>query len=201
MMVSKAQSGGRILLVAMALAVLELMAPAGAQAAAQEGSEVRINNEVARREILSFEAAINTVITTAFSSSPFALVQKPKGVYLPGYGLTFNFLINIHRAVVETPFGQMRSGNDVGPELKKRRIEELKEKIIHTLMDKGDTFRQLRKEEVVTIVAFFEDRNFPDEPSESKTIVLTAQKKDLDELSHKDDRWKEFKQRMRIVEY
>jgi len=73
--------------------------------------------------------------------------------------------------------------------------------MIRILMDRGDGFRQLRKDDAVTIVAFFEDRNFPEEQNENKTIIFTATKKDLDELARRDDRLKEFKQRMRIVEY
>jgi len=167
----------------------------------QQGSEIKVDYAATRREIQYFEGILNDVISMTFRSSPFALVQKPKGVYLPGYGVTLSFLINIHRAVLNTPFGEVRQGADITPELKKRRMEDLKEKLIKVLLDNGDSLRQLRKDEFVTIVAFFEDRNFPDEPNENKTLVLSVQKKDLDELAHKDDRWKEFKQRMRIVEY
>ncbi len=167
----------------------------------QEGSEFKTDYAATRREIQSFEAVLNSVIGSTFSSSPFALVNKPKGVYLPGYGITVSFLINIHTAVLKTPFGDVRQGEEITPELKKRRIDDLKEKLIKVLLDNGDNLRQLKRDEWVTIVAFFEDRNFPDEPNENKTLVLSVLKKDLDELGHRGDRWNEFKQRMRIVEY
>ncbi len=117
------------------------------------------------------------------------------------YGISFAFLVNIHRAVVSTPFGEIRSRARVTPDLKRQLIEELKEKLIRVLQDNGSTFRQLRKEDHIAIVAFIEDRNFPDEPSTNKTIVMSILKKDLDELGHRDDRLQEFKQRMKIVEY
>ncbi len=82
-----------------------------------------------------------------------------------------------------------------------QRIEDLKEKLIRVLQKNGDGIRQLRKDDNITIVAFIEDRNFPDEPNANKTIVMISSKKDLDELGHKDDRFKEFKQRMKIIEY
>ena len=143
---------------------------------------------LAQQDILKFELVINDVINSTFSSSPFAVVQKAKGRLSAGYGISLTLLINIHRAVINTPFGQVRERSDITPELKKRRIEELKEKLIRMLQDNGEIFRQLRKEDTVTIVAFFEDRNFPDEPNANKTIVLSALKKDLDELGHKIDR-------------
>jgi hypothetical protein len=167
----------------------------------QDNGDARVDYASTKQDIQKFEAVINDVINSTFSSSPFAVVQKAKGAYLEGYGFSFAFLVNIHRAVVNTPFGPVRTKPDATPELKKRRIEELKEKLISMLQDNSEIFRQIPKEDYVTIIAFFEDRNFPDEPSASKTIVLSALKKDLDELGHRADRLREFKQRMKIVEY
>jgi hypothetical protein len=161
----------------------------------------KVDYAAANKEILQFESVINKVITSTFSSSPFAVVHTAKGAYLEGYGIVFNFTINIHTAMISTPFGQFRTREEVTPEMKKRRIEELKEKLIWVLQDNGEIFRQLRKKDTVTIIAYFEDRNFPDEPSENKTILLSAPKKDLDELGHKTNRLKEFKQRMKVIEY
>ncbi len=168
---------------------------------AQEGSEIKVDYAATRKEIRNFEVVLTNVINSTVNTGSFALVQVPKGVYLQGYGVTISFLINIHRAVLRTPFGDIRQGVEVTPELKKKRIAELKDKLIKALLDNGDSLRQLRKEDYVTIVAFFEDRNFPDEPSENKTLVLSILKKDLDELAHRDDRRAEFIQRMKIVEY
>jgi hypothetical protein len=167
----------------------------------QGTADPKIDYSMAHEDIGKFEMVINDVINSTFGANSFAVVQRAKGAYLPGYGISLSFLINIHRAVVNTPFGQVRSRADITPETKKRRIEELKEKLIRALQENGDTFRQLRKDDYVTIIAFFEDRNFPDEPNENKTIVMSAFKKDLDEFGHKNDRFKEFKQRMKIVEY
>jgi hypothetical protein len=173
-----------------------------AQAAGKkQNSENEVNYAAANQEILRFETVINGVINSTFSSNPFAVVQKAKGAYLEDYGISFSFLINIHRAVVSTPFGQFRSREDITPELKKRRIDELKEKLIVVLQENGQMFQQLRKDNYVTIIAFFEDRNIPGEPNANKTIVLRALKKDLDEFSHRTDSLQQFKQRMKIIEY
>lgn len=180
------------------LAVLLLCIPA--PLGAQNGVNPRVDYSLARREIRALEVTINAMISSTFSN-PFSLVQKTKGVYLQGYGVTFNFLVNIHTALVMTPFGETRANKEISPEEKKRRIEEIKNKLVRVLLDHGDELRQLRKEESVTIVAFIEDRNFPDEESQNKTIVLRAFKRDLDELARREDRWPELKQRMEIIEY
>ncbi len=176
-----------------------LSAPVRAQNRGTQESDFKVDLPSARREIQSFEAVINNVINAAFTS-PFALNQKAKGAYLPGYGVSFNFLVNIHRALINTPFGQVK-GTEITPEQKKQRIEDLKKRLIRVLFENGEGLRQLRKDDAVTIVAFLEDRNFPDEPNENKTIVLTVYKKDLDELARKEDRSREFEQKVKIVEY
>jgi hypothetical protein len=167
----------------------------------QDGADTRIDYRLAQQDILKFEQVVNDVINSTFSSSPFAVVQKAKGAYLPGYGISLTFLVNIHTAMINTPFGQVQRREKISPELKRKRIEELKEKLVRLLQDNGGDFRQLQLEDTVTIVAFIEDRNFPDEPSANKTIVLSAVKRDLDELGRKADRMKDFRQRMKIIEY
>jgi hypothetical protein len=179
---------------------LALAAQAGGKKKDSSNENIKLDYAAVHQEIIKFEAAINDVINSAFSSNPFAVVQKAKGAYLEDYGISLSFCINIHRAIISTPFGQFRS-QDTTSDLKKRRIEELKEKLIGALQENGDIFRQLQKENYVTIVAFFEDRNIPDEPNANKTIVLSALKKDLDEFGHKIDRLQQFKQRMKIIEY
>jgi hypothetical protein len=167
----------------------------------QNSADIRIDYNLARREIQSLEAAINGVINSMFSNSPFALTQKAKGAYLKGYGFIFNFLVDIHRAVINTPFGTARVYPEMMLEEKKKRIEEVKEKLARVIFDSGDGLRQLPKDESVTIVAFLQDRSFPDEESISRTIVMRASKKDIDELAHKENRFKELKQRIEVIEY
>jgi hypothetical protein len=172
---------------------------AGLQAA-ESANAARFELAMTQRDILRFEGMLDSVISSSFSSNPFALVQKTKGAYLPDYGVSLSFLINIHRAVVSTPFGQLRN-RDISAETKRQRIEELKEKLIKALQENGASISRLKKNERVTIIAYIEDRNFPDEPNSNKTIVMSVLKKDLDEFGGKLNRSQEFKQRMKIVEY
>jgi hypothetical protein len=206
---------GKVNRVVMAVALLFLVVAAGPPLAharesgvggnprqsAQNSPDIRIDYNLARREIQALEAAINGVINSMFSNSPFALTQKTKGAYLKGYGFTFNFLVDIHRAVINTPFGTARVYPEIMLEEKKKRIEEIKEKLARVIFDSGDGLRQLPRDESVTIVAFFQDRSFPDEESISRTIVMRAFKKDIDELARKENRFKELKQRIEVIEY
>ncbi len=181
-----------------ALAVMPLAAQVSR--GPQTGADLKPDYSSARREILTFESFLDSVIRTTFNAAPFAVSQKTKGVYLQGYGMTFSFVVNIHRALLDTPFGQTRL-YEITPEQKRRRIEDLKERLIQALYQKGDTLRQVPDYESVTIVGFFEDRNFPDEENQNKTVVMSISHKDLEELTRGEDRSREFKQRMKIVEY
>jgi len=181
------------------LMLLVLGLTAGLQGA-ESANAAKFELARTQKDILRFEGVLDSVINSAFSSNPFALVQKTKGAYLPDYGVSLSFLINIHRAVVSTPFGQLRN-RDISAEMKRQRLDELKEKLIKALQENGASISRLKKNERVTIIAYIEDRNFPDEPNSNKTIVMSVLKKDLDEFGGKSDRTEEFKQRMKIVEY
>ena len=177
--------------------VLLFSLPLGAQTSGVMQDEAKART--LSPDIIRVEAAINDVINN-FSKGTFGVVQRAKGVYLPGYGISFACLINIHLAMVNTPFGVV-ARNEVTPEIKKQRIEELKNEMIRLLLDNGRGFQQLGREESVSITIFIEDRNIPDEPRANKSIVLSVPKKDLDELGQRNDRLKEFKQRVNILEY
>jgi hypothetical protein len=191
----------RFAIIMMSAVLMCVQARAQVAAGSQATGEARLDPAQIRLEIRNFETVLNSAITAAFSSSPFALVQKVKGVYLPGYGMSFTFLINIHRAMVNTPFGEVRRGETVTPDQKKRRIDELLDRLTLGLQENGGKFRQLRKEESVTIVAFFEDRNFPDEANQNKTVLISATERDLEEFAGQANRFQEFKQRVKTIEY
>ncbi len=191
----------RFAIIMMSAALACVQAHPQPQTGSRGSGEVRLDPGQIRQEIRNFETILNNMVTAAFSNSPFAYVQKVKGVYLPGYGMSFTFLINIHTAMVNTPFGQVKRGQAITPDQKKRRIEELLNKLTVGLQENGGSFRQLRKEESVTIVAFIEDRNFPDEANQNKTVLLSATERDLEEFAGQANRFQEFKQRVKTIEY
>jgi hypothetical protein len=185
------------------LALLLLMSAAPARAGAPAQGAAGGNNPdlaQARREMVGLEGAINGAVSASFNSAPFALTQHTKGAYLRGYGMALSFVVNIHRALINTPFGEVRR-DAITPEQKKKRIEDLKERLMRVLFESGDGLRQLGRDETLSIVAFFEDRNFPDEQSQNKTVILSVFRRDLEGMGTQPERWTEFKQRVRIVEY
>jgi hypothetical protein len=163
----------------------------------QDG-DAKMDYAAAKQEIRSFESSLNEALQS-FIRDFLGIKDNPRGAYLPGYGANFTFAIDIKRAIFKTPFGDV-SRHQATEEQKRQRVEELKDLLIRLLQAEGRKFQQLGKGDCVTIVAFIDDKNFF-EPSANKTIVLRAQKKDLDELGNRSDRLNDFKQRIKIVEY
>jgi hypothetical protein len=184
------------------LLALAIFSPAAFPAGKKQDFADKVDFPSLNQEIQRFEGVLNNVINSAFSELAF---QKAKGVYFQEYGTSFSFLVNIHVAAnvaaVNTPFGQFKSREALVLEAKRRRIEELKDKLIAALQNYGVILHQLKKEQYVSVVAHIEDRNFPDEPSANKTIVISVLKKDLDEFSNRKDLYSQFKQRIKIIEY
>jgi hypothetical protein len=169
--------------------------------AAQDRVEPKIDYSRVSRDIQQFEFAVNDVIGKTFSN-PFGLVQKPKGGYVLGYGYVFSFVVNIKLGMTATPFGNLRTGPDITGEEKKQRIDRLKDELVGVLFQKGSELGKQQNGESVAIMAFFEESN-PLIPGgqANKTVVLSVLKSDLDLFANKQERFNEFKQRVKIIEY
>jgi len=178
-----------------ALATLVIPLAASPQAA----GDYRPDTALVRTEIRAFEVLLNRVVGSIFGSVTFA-TQPAKGAYLPSYGASFSFVVNIHRALINTPLGEIRR-DGITPDEKKKRIEGLKERLVRLLFENADNLRQLRREENIAIVAFIEDRSFPEEESQNRTVVLSVARKDVEGVAGNEERWKDFRQKVRILEY
>jgi hypothetical protein len=169
--------------------------------AAQDKVEARIDYPRASRDIQQLEVAINDAISKTFTN-PFGLVHKPKGGYLWGYGYIFTFVVNIKWGMISTPFGNMRTGSDITPDEKKQRIDGLKDELVRVLFRSGNGMAKLQEGESIAIIAFFEESNpLIPEGQANKTLILSVLKSDLDQFGNKQERFNEFRQKVKAVEY
>jgi hypothetical protein len=150
-----------------------------------------------RTSILKFEETLNTTVNGAFGQN--AVIGKVKGVYLPGYGYSFGFLVNTRWGLINTPMGKFSSGADPNPEQKTKRIQELIDQLMLMMFTRGGGVRPLERDKSLTITASFEETN--PEGTVNRTIVMSVLKSDLDEFGSRMERYNEFKQRVKIVEY
>ncbi len=167
--------------------------------AAQGPKAASVDYAQMRSSIQRFENAVWNVSSKTFGD--MGILGKPKGVYLQGYGYMYSVLVNPRwgRITINTPFGDLPSGTDLSPEERKKRLDEYKEQLVSVLFRQGNALPQLDKDKYITIAAFLEEVN--PEGTVNTTIILSVLKSDLDELGNKADRYNEFKQRVKIVEY
>lgn len=152
-----------------------------------------------KKDIQIFESIVNTKLSQQFPN-PLALVERAKGFYIKGYGVTFTFLVNINRTHILTPFGRTKVGRPETQEQKKKRVEEIKEMLIKTMSDHAGAIDQLAPDDYICIVAHFEDNNELAEVNKNKTIIMRVRKKGLNDYIVKRD-YQEFKRRTEIIEY
>jgi len=150
-----------------------------------------------RPSIQKIEKGINDAITTIFGRE--GVIGRPKGVYLQGYGYSFSFLVNLRWGMINTPMGSFANNTEISPEQKKQRIEVLKDQLIRILFSQTTGMPQPERDKSVTITAFFEETNL--DGNVSKTMIMSVLKNDIDELGNKQERFNDFKQRVKIVEY
>ncbi len=165
---------------------------------AQTGKQVKVDYSQVRPCIQSFELALSEAINSSFPNQ-LGIMQKPRGAYLRGFGYEFSFLLDIRRAI-QTPFGPLNNDPDKTPEQRKQRVENFKDNLVRLLLSNGRGMAQLQPNESIAIIAHFDEFN-PAEGVTSKTLILSVLKKDLDEIGNKQDRFNEFKQRVKTVEY
>ncbi len=83
------------------------------------------NLALIKRDTQIFEQIIEEVLKQNFST-PFALTAEPKGAYLQGYGVSFSFQLNINRATIRTPFGEMKSAKSAVSSQKLSKEEQVR---------------------------------------------------------------------------
>lgn len=150
-----------------------------------------------RPSIQKIEKGISDSILIIFGRE--GMMGKPKGVYLQGYGYSFSFLVNLRWGMINTPMGSYANNADISPEQKTQRIEVLKEQLIRILFSLTAGMPQLERDKSVSITAFFEETNL--DGNVSKTMIMSVLKSDIDELGNKQERFNDFKKRVKIVEY
>jgi hypothetical protein len=167
--------------------------------AAQGPKAGNVDYAQVRASIQKFEMAIGDASSRTFNT--LGIVGKPKGVFLQGYGYMYSVLINLRWGIItnNTPFGPITSGTDLSPEDKRKQVDSFREQLLHVMFAQGSMLPQLEKDKCITIAAFLEEMN-PDGMM-NKTIILTVLKSDLDELANRPERFNDFKQRVKSVEY
>jgi len=153
-------------------------------------------------EMKVFEAVIDGTLAQTFSS-PFGLLEKTKGTYLPGFGLVFSLEVNLYPLRAPNPFNMTpvsRAEIDQAQKARLERLAAIKESIPRLLADHAISLRDLHSNDSLAVVVHLfgaqsGDTNFPDQ------LVVETRKSDLDHFWDKKISYQELTAKMSILEF
>ncbi|HEY3132118.1 MAG TPA: hypothetical protein VGL91_21860 [Acidobacteriota bacterium] len=151
-----------------------------------------------RNEIQMFENILQTALKSEFNH-PLALVNEPKGSYLPGYGVNFSFLLNINRDEIITPFGIKRLSPSTRTRAEKMRL--VRDMILKLLGEFGNALTQLSSEESFAVSAHLEDRTALVPSQREAVLVFRVTKKTLSDYSVRKIDFRQFRDKVEVIEY
>ena len=153
-----------------------------------------------KQNIEVFEGILSTVLQQSFTD-PFAVLEKPKGAYLDGFGAVFSFEIDI--ATVKRPnlFSQARSTPEEERKIFNERLPKLRELMQKTLAEHGDSMSSIGPEEQVAVVAQLFNSGFLSRPVELKTIIVRTTKKNILDFKAGRLSFDELKKKMEVSQY
>jgi hypothetical protein len=153
-----------------------------------------------KQNIEVFEGILSTVLQQSFTD-PFAVLEKPKGAYLDGFGAVFSFEIDI--ATVKRPnlFSQARATPEEERKAFNERFPKLKDLMQKTLAEHGDSMNSIGPEEQIAVVAQLFNSGFLSRPMELKTVIVRTTKKNILDFKAGRLSFDDLKKRMEMSQY
>ncbi len=181
-----------------------LLAGAGLQA------QSMLDFQSLKRDTQVFERIVDERLKQDFSN-PFAITGDPQAAYLQGYGVVVQFHLNINRARIRTPFGEIDApqrlgGRSVlsgkpGNDPKKEQLTKVREILMDCLANYAGAIKQLNAHDRISISAHIEDRNELDPVLRKTVIVVTATRDDIDLLAMRKLSNNEFRSKVQVLQY
>lgn len=152
-----------------------------------------------RAQIGVLESVLNQGLSQAFPG-PFGYLDKARGAYLPGYGMVFTFEVNLNPQPASMgPFG------GPPPQTEAQRLAAIKKNrqaaldlTQRVLTDFGHTLDVGGNESVAIIV---QGSAAGPQGIDKSTLVVRAQKRDIEQLRANAINRAEFMNRIAVVEY
>ena len=171
---SRIAVGGRRIAGVLVLVLALAMAPAARAAE---------NAVVLKRQMLDFERTLTLTLAQMFENRPFAVLQEPKSVYLPGFGAVLHTEVNLYPMRFLLPFDQPSySEKEIKTEREQmiQRLKELETRLRELLLAQSTALAQLGGHENIAIVIhLFNPRQVPEIPGQ---VVAQARRQALLDL-------------------
>jgi len=158
------------------------------------------NLALLKRDTQILERIVYEVLKQSFKN-PFAITAEPKGAYLQGFGVVVSFQLNVNRAKIRTPFGDLNAPKAAGERSKAEQIRLVKDSMRQCLADYGQSIKQLGPHDRIAVQAHVVDRNELDPAKSTTVLVLTCTKDDVNLLATGKLSLEKFKERVHVLEY
>lgn len=136
------------------------------------------NLSATKQSIEVFESIMTTMLQQTFPD-PFAVLEKPKGVYLEGFGDVFSFEVDIATVKRPNPFSSVRSTPEEERRFFNEQFPRLKDVMIKTLAEHGDSLTTVEPDENIALVAQLFSSGFLSRPLTLKTVVVRTTRQNL----------------------
>lgn len=163
--------------------------------AAYTAEQEKANLVQLREQIAIFESVLNEHLNQSFPG-PFAYLDKARGAYLPGYGLIFTFEVSLTRPA---SLFEAQPSDKVRREEQQQRRAAAKELAQKVLADFGHALTSLSAADSVSIVVH--TLAVTTQGLEKGTMVVRAQKRDIDQLRANTISRDAFLHRLEVLEY
>lgn len=147
-----------------------------------------------------FEAVLSTILQQSFSE-PFAVLEKPKGAYLSGFGAVFSFEVDLAADSRPNLFNQTRSSPEEVRKAYNEKLPHLREAMLRALTEHADSLTALRPDEQVAIIAHLFDSGFSASSPPYRTVIVRTARKNLLEYKAGRVSLEELKKRIDVVQY
>jgi hypothetical protein len=158
------------------------------------------NLALLKRDTQILERIVYEILKQNFKN-PFAITAEPRGAYLQGFGVAISFQLNINRAKIRTPFGDLNAPKAVAERSKVEQIRLVKDSMLQCLADYGQTIKQLGPHDRIAVEGYIVDRNELDPAKATTIVVLTCSKDDVNLLATGKLPVEKFKERVHVLEY
>jgi hypothetical protein len=167
---------------------------------ADDTPTAKVDLQQVKKESELVESVLDQSLTQSFGG-PFGYLERVRGAYLPGFGVTFSFEINLTPSSAAGPFGSPPSPQLMRTQEKEvvQRRDAAKTVSENTLADFGHTLQALSPNESVAIVVYTVAAR--PQGVERGTIVIECKKQLISSLEAKSIDRATFMRELTVVEY
>lgn len=165
------------------------------------GGQIGSSSAALKAQMKILEAVINETMGQTFSS-PFGLLEKAKGTYLPNFGVVFSLEVNLYPVRVPNPFDLRPLSKEElakARRVKLERISTVKQAVPRLLADHASALREIGPDESIAVVVHL--FHFQAEGESLPTqIIMEVKKSDLDQYWDKKLSYDGLREKVRVLE-